>query len=77
MNEDTLRELLSRVAERDLSGIGNEEDLKNALDLDSLTALRMLAAVEKHCEVRFPDDRLDQYRTLKDILEFMQQERAS
>ncbi|MEM7392384.1 MAG: acyl carrier protein [Verrucomicrobiota bacterium] len=72
MNEEELRDLLSRVCERDLARIGLDDDFSR-LGLDSLTGLRMLAAVEKHADVRFPDDRLEQFRTLRAILDHLQQ----
>jgi len=71
MSEEALRKLLSTVSGRDLSHTGLDEDLKESLDLDSLTGLRMLAAVEKQLNLRFPDDKLDSFRTMNQILEFI------
>ena len=43
------------------------------LGLDSLAALRLLAAVEKRFGVRFPDERLAEFRTLRKLLDFIAQ----
>jgi len=77
MNENELRDLLTRVSGRDLSKATLNDDLVETLDLDSLTALRMLAAVEKYGGVRFPDDQLDHYRTLGQIIDFVKKENKS
>ena len=67
--EQALRALLAEVAKKDLSGTGPDDDLVRELGLDSLAALRLLAAVEKRFGVRFPDDRLAEFRTLRRLLE--------
>jgi acyl carrier protein len=69
--EQALRALLTEISGKDLGGTGLDEDLVRELGLDSLAALRMLAAVEKRFEVRFPDDRLTEFRTLRRLLEVL------
>jgi acyl carrier protein len=66
--EAELRDLLAKTAKTNLAGVGLDDDLVVALGLDSLAALRMLAAVEKRFNVRFPDERLSEFRTLRAIL---------
>ena len=66
-----LRTALGGVAHRDLSGVGLDDDLAAALGLDSLAALRLLAVVEKCFEIRFPDERLAEFRTLRQLLTFI------
>ena len=68
-HETELRALLSKTAKRDITDVALDDDLVIALGLDSLAALRMLAAVEKQFHVRFPDERLSEFRTLRKILE--------
>ena len=68
-NEPRLRALLADLSKRDTAPISLDEDLLEALDLDSLGALRMLAAVEKRFGVRFPDGELSQLRTLRRLLD--------
>ncbi len=78
--EAELRELLGRVAKVDTSRLQLDDDLHVVLGIDSLAGLRLLAAVEKHYGVRFPDEQLDSCLTMRQILEFIaadQQESAS
>lgn len=64
-----LRNLLTELSQRDVDELNADDDLLAALDLDSLAALRMLAAVEKRFNVRFPDDQLSELRTLGRLVE--------
>ncbi len=69
--ESELRMLLVRVAKVDAAHVGLDDDLPQTLGLDSLAGLRLLAAVEKRFSVRFPDDQLTSFRTLRQILDFI------
>jgi len=75
MNEQEreLRALIGRLANGDASGVGIEDDLVRELGFDSLTGLRILAAVEQHFDVRFPDDKLSDLRTIKSIMGFIKE----
>jgi acyl carrier protein len=70
-----LREVVGRASRSEVTDISLEEDLVAVLGLDSLAGLRVLAAVEKHFEVRFPDDRLTEFRTLSQIYEVIRNQR--
>ena len=69
--EQTLRTLLSEVSRQDASRAGLDDDLVRELGLDSLAALRLLAAVEKRFGVRFTDERLAEFRTLRQLRDFI------
>jgi acyl carrier protein len=69
--EEELRILLAEASEMDTSKIGIEDDLVRELGLDSLAGLRLLAAVEKRFDVRFPDERLGEFRTIGQLLDFI------
>jgi acyl carrier protein len=69
--ERRLRRVLSEAARRDLSNTDLDADLVEELGLDSLAALRLLAAVEKRFDVRFPDERLGEFRTLRQLCDFL------
>ena len=71
--ETELREILARQSHLDVDGVGLDDDLVRELGIDSLTALRVLAAVEKRFDMRFPDERLGELRTLRQVLEFLGQ----
>ena len=66
-----LRNLISVVSEQDAAKVGLDADLSEALGLDSLAGLRVLAAIEKRYGIRFPDHRLGEYRTLNQIRAFI------
>jgi acyl carrier protein len=72
--EEEVRRLLTDVSGRDASTLEAESDLVNELGLDSLAGLRVLAAVEKRFDVRFPDARLGEFRTLQHLLDFISAE---
>jgi acyl carrier protein len=69
--EQRLRAILGEVSKQDLGRTGVDDDLVRELGLDSLAALRLLAAVEKRFGVRFPDDRLTEFRTLRQLCDFI------
>jgi acyl carrier protein len=78
--ENRLRAVLGEVSRRDLESLGLDVDLVRELGLDSLAALRLLAAVEKRFDTRFPDDRLSEFRTLRQLRDFIaasEEERVS
>ena len=67
--EAELRRLLAEVTRKEISSAATHDDLVRELGLDSLTGLEVLAAVEKRFGVRFPDDRLDEFRSIADLME--------
>jgi len=69
--EQRLRTVLSEASRQDLAHTGLDFDLVQELGLDSLAALRLLAAVEKRFDVRFPDERLAEFRTLRILRDFI------
>jgi acyl carrier protein len=69
--EQRLRTVLSEASRQDLSRLGLNDDLVRELVLDSLAALRLLAVVEKRFAVRFPDERLAEFRTLRILRDFI------
>ena len=71
--EGELRGLVAEVAGRDSAEMGLDDDLVRELGLDSLTGLRVLAALEKRFDVRFPDDRLSSIRTLRQLVDAIEE----
>ncbi len=71
--EAELREILARQTRLDVDGIGLDDDLVRELGVDSLAALRVLAAAEKSFRIRFPDERLGDLRTLRDVLDLIEE----
>jgi acyl carrier protein len=71
-NEAELRAVVAEVSNRDVSKLDLGDDLVEALDLDSLAGLRLLAAVEQRFGVRFPDDQLSDLRTFRRLLDALE-----
>jgi acyl carrier protein len=72
--------VIQQVSRRDTAAIGRDDDLVEALGVDSLEGLQILAGVEKRCDVRLPDDELIHMRTIAriaDTVERLQQGGAS
>ena len=69
--EAALKELLTEIARRDASGLAPDDDIIREFGIDSLAALRVLAAVEKKYGVRFPDERLGEFRTIRILTDFL------
>ncbi len=75
--EDELRQLLAQHTDSDVTEIAPDTDLVAALGFDSLAGLRWLALIEKKFGMRFPDDRLHEFRDLQSIANFVSSEVAS
>ena len=71
-HETDLRELLSEMSGKDVAALDVDADLVRELGLDSLAGLRMLARVEHRFDARFPDERLSEFRTLRQLLEVIE-----
>jgi acyl carrier protein len=62
--EARVRTLIEEVSRRDTTAIGRDADLVEALGVDSLEGLQILARVEKRFAVTLPDDELMHLRTI-------------
>jgi acyl carrier protein len=69
--EQRLRAILGEMSHQNLARTDPDADLVRELGLDSLGALRLLAVVEKRFGVRFPDERLAAFRTLRQMRDFI------
>lgn len=66
--EVRLRAIIAHVARVSPESFGTDDDLRTTLSLDSLSALRIAAAVEREFEVTIPDNQLHQLTTLRAII---------
>ena len=71
--EREVRELVARTTRRDVSGLGLDDDIVSGLAIDSLAGLRVLAGVEKNYDLRIPDERLGRIRTIRQVLEIIEE----
>jgi acyl carrier protein len=65
--EQRLREIIARVARVAPDGFSADDDLRLVLGLDSLSALRIAAAVERDFGLTIPDAELQDVRSLADL----------
>jgi len=65
--ETELRTVLGDELSQDLSNLAAETPLAEALGIDSLRALELMAAVEEHFDIVFEDTDLARAHTLRGI----------
>jgi acyl carrier protein len=68
---DRLRLIVARVARVSHDSIGVDDDLRTTHGLDSLSALRVVASVEREFGVAIPDDKLHDLPTVSAILRYL------
>ena len=73
---DQLRVLVGEVTKRDAASLAEDANLLEALTLDSLESLRVLAHVEKRFGVRFDDGEIHAIRTLRDLARAVERRRS-
>jgi acyl carrier protein len=65
--EAGVRQLIGQISGDEVWQLAPDEDMVQALSVDSLQGLQILAAVEKRFDVRLPDEELIKLRTLRRI----------
>jgi acyl carrier protein len=66
--EADLRKLIAAVLRRETGPLTQETRLEDALGIDSLDVLRLLAAAEERYDMRIADEQLLRLRTYGDLL---------
>jgi acyl carrier protein len=66
--EAEIRALVAETSSCDVSRLDPDDDFCEALGLDSLDRLNVLAAVEKHFDVSFADEQISELRSVADVL---------
>jgi acyl carrier protein len=74
---DQVVEIVAAITRTPRELIDSETDLRVALNVDSLQGLQILAAVEKQFGVRVPDEELDSYSTVREIVQTIERLRPS
>jgi len=67
-----LRQIIAKVTKEKTDNVTNNDDLRNTLGFDSLTALRILAKVEKCFDLRFPNKELSNLKSIQDLINAIQ-----
>lgn len=71
--EVRLRAIIAHVARVSPESFGLDDNLRTTLSLDSLSALRIAAAVEREFDVTIPDDKLHELTTLGAMIRSLRQ----
>lgn len=75
--EQEIREIVARFAHVGVEELEGATDLKADLNLDSLLALQIVAAVEKRFEIEVPDDEIDLYTNVDHIADVVRRLQTS
>ena len=67
-NETKLRNIIQELTGHDLSDIDSSSDLVEAIALDSIDGLRVIAGIERKMNIRFPDGTLGKLRSIEAML---------
>ncbi len=75
--EDEMREMVSDITEVPIDKLVPEADFINDLDVDSLKAIEIVAAVEKKYRVVIPEQDIPKLRNLSEITSYVNDLRQS
>lgn len=65
-------ELMKIAPDADLSGVGEQEDLRDALDLDSMDIMNLIIALHGRLGVDIPDREASRMVTLGGALDYLE-----
>ncbi len=76
MNATEIRKLAAEVLagiapEADLSGVGDSEDLRQALDLDSMDFLNFVIALNERTGIKIPESDMPKLFTLGGLIKYL------
>lgn len=74
--ESKLRSIIAKIAETTPDFAG-DADLRDDLDVDSHRAVEMVFEIERTFDVKIPDDRFGEMKTLNGTLRLLQSLKAS
>ena len=66
--DKVIRSIIAKIIEVDERKIGPTTDFVKGLDMSSMTALEILAAIEKRYNIEIPEENLPQIRNLNDTV---------
>jgi len=69
--DSDLRNLIASVVDREIGPLTPETNLQDALRLDSLDVLRLLAAAEKRYDIYVTDEKMAELRCYGDLLRLL------
>lgn len=75
--EQEVTEIVSRITKVPAERIGLDTHLKQELNVDSLQGLQILAVIEKRFDVSVPDEELDSYTSIREIVRTVENSRSA
>jgi len=66
--EKELREIITKMSEKDVSKLGVDDIIKDKTTIDSLDMVESMMAIEDHFEIELDDREMGQVRTLQDLI---------
>lgn len=75
--EREVTEIVSRITKAPVERIGPDTHLQQELNVDSLQGLQILAVIEKRFGVSVPDDELDSYTSIREIVRTVENSRSN
>lgn len=73
---ELFKTLGSQIAETDLSSVSEDSELSK-LNIDSLTMLELVGAIEQELSIRVPDDSLVGVKTVQQLLDVLEARAAA
>lgn len=67
-----LVEIISEYVEIPAEVINTSESLKLGIGLDSFATLSLISSIEEHFNIAIPDDKLHEFKTLDDIIAYVE-----
>lgn len=75
--EREVTEIVSRITKAPVERIKPDTHLQQELNVDSLQGLQILAVIEKRFGVSVPDDELDSYTSIREIVRTVEKSRMA
>lgn len=68
----TIKKIISEQLGIDEKDISLDSNLTNDLNADSLDAVEIIMAVEDEYSIEIPDEKIEDFATLQDLVEFIE-----
>ena len=69
---DKIRELIAENLSKDIEEISAETSLTKDLEADSIDAVEIIMAIEDWYDIEIPDEEAERFKTVADIVAFVE-----
>lgn len=73
---EKVKEIVSEQLHIDPGVIGIDTNLMKDLEADSLDSVEIIMAVEEEFDLAIPDDDAEEFRTVRDLVEYVEKQEA-